>query len=418
MKCRLRFDSKGHLSVYVSDIEELCRIKLPEMEDELHSLQEVVLGANAPLTDVERVSKDLFAKLGQRASVLEAVRKQLRYFAGRQIRNVASLAGNIATASPISDMNPVLMAANAFITAQSKKKGRFTLPVSTFFTAYRTTNLPADAIIISIHIPLPPQGVREITKAYKQAKRKEDDVAIVTSAYRVRLDEEGLVSDISLSYGGMAPKTVLATETMQKLLGKKWHSSATLDAAIVSLAQELDLTYGVLGGMATHRKTLAISLFFRFWHETIADFKLGAVDPDLIQEIHRGISSGSRDDFNPHEMRVVGKQIPHLSAFKQTTGEAEYVDDMPSQNHELFGAMVLSIRAHAKLVEVDWTPALGPGLALGYVDKNSILVEADLWVLLSRMSLSSRMMKYIPRGNRLVWCMLRLRCKLMQRREL
>ena len=380
VQVEVRFkNSSFPISVYISDIEELRSIELPKTNEELSSLQELVLGANAPLTEVERVCKELYAKLGQRATVLEAVRKQLRYFAGRQIRNVASLAGNIATASPISDINPVLMASESFITAQNKKKGTFTLPMSKFFTAYRTTTLPQDAVITSIHIPLPPPGAREITKAYKQAKRKDDDIAIVTSAFRVRLDDEGLVSDISLSYGGMAPRTVLATGTTKKLMGKKWQSSATLDTAIISLAEEFDLAYGVPGGMATYRKTLAISLFFRFWHEVIADFKLGEVDPDLINEIHRGISSGSRDNYNPHEQRVVGKQIPHLSALKQNTGEAEYVDDMPPQNRELFGAMVLSQRAHAKLVEVDWTPALGPGLAVGYVDKNSIPIEANLW---------------------------------------
>jgi xanthine dehydrogenase/oxidase len=380
VQVEVRFkNSSFPISVYISDIEELRGIGLPKTDDEFLSLQELVLAANAPLTEVERVCKDLCGKIGQRASVLEAIRKQLRYFAGRQIRNVASLAGNVATASPISDINPVLMASNAFVTAQSKKKGVFTLPMSTFFTSYRTTTLPPDAVIVSIHIPLPLPGVREITKAYKQAKRKDDDIAIVTSAFRVRLDDIGHISDISLSYGGMAPKTILATDTMKNLVGKKWYSSATLDTAVVSLAQELDLTYSVPGGMATYRKTLAISLFFRFWHEAIADFKLGEVDPDLIHEIHRGISYGSRDNYNPHEQRVVGKQIPHLSALKQTTGEAEYVDDMPPQNRELFGAMVLSQRAHAKLVEVDWTPALGPGLALGYVDKHSIPVESNLW---------------------------------------
>jgi xanthine dehydrogenase/oxidase len=124
---------------------------------------------------------------------------------------------------------------------------------------------------------------------------------------------------------------------------------------------------------------LAISLFFRFWHEVISDLELGEVDPGLIGEIHRGISSGSRDDFNPYEQRVVGKQIPHLSSLKQTTGEAEYVDDIPRQDRELFGALVLSLKAHAKILSVNWSPALGPGLALGYVDKNDISKEANLW---------------------------------------
>jgi xanthine dehydrogenase/oxidase len=368
------------ISVYVNDVEELRGLENKyDVIENLDSITEVILGANASLTEVERICKDLSIKLGKRGSVLEAARKQLRYFAGRQIRNVASLAGNIATASPISDMNPVLLASGATLTAESKARGKMSLPTSTFFTAYRKTTLPADAVITHIQIPLPPPGVKEITKAYKQAKRKDDDIAIVTAAFRVRLDDECQVSDISLAYGGMAPKTIEALSTMRALKGRKWHSSNTLQDTMSSLAQEFNLKFGVPGGMATYRRTLAMSLFFRFWHETIADFGFAKVDLSLINEIHRSISTGYRDNYNPHEQRVVGKQIPHLSALKQSTGEAQYIDDMPKVNRELYGAMVLSSKAHAKLIEVDWSPALAEGLAVGYVDKHDVPAEANLW---------------------------------------
>ena len=363
--------------VYVSDIQELRGIHFSESKDS-DSIREVVFDANAPLTEVERVCKDLYTKLGPRASVLEAIRKQLRYFAGRQIRNVASLAGNIATASPISDINPVLVAGGATLTVQSKAKGEMILPMSSFFISYRATALSPDAVITKINVPLS-QDSREIIKAYKQAKRKDDDIAIVTAAFWVRLDDENLIADISLVYGGMAPKTLKVSNTSKSLIGRKWNSSTTLEEAMSSIAQEFNLRFGVPGGMATYRKTLAMSLLFRFWHETVAEFKLGNADPDLINDIHRSLSFGSRDNHNPHEQRVVGKQIPHLSALKQNTGEAEYVDDMPPQNRELFGALVLSSRAHARLLEVDWSPAMGPGLAVGYVDKSNLTTEQNHW---------------------------------------
>ncbi|CZR67703.1 probable xanthine dehydrogenase [Phialocephala subalpina] len=381
VQVEVRFkNSHFPISIYVNDVEELRGLENKyDVIENLDSIEEVILGANASLTEVEGICKDLSIKLGKRGSVLEAARKQLRYFAGRQIRNVASLAGNIATASPISDMNPVLMASGATLTAESKSKGKITLPLSTFFVAYRKTTLPVDAVITHIHIPLPPPGAREITKAYKQAKRKDDDIAIVTAAFRVRLDDSGLVSDISLAYGGMAPTTLEAKTTMSALIGKKWRSSATLNETMSSLAQEFNLKFSVPGGMATYRRTLAMSLFFRFWHETIADFGVGKVDPSLVSEIHRSISTGYRDNYNPHEQRVVGKQIPHLSSLKQNTGEAQYIDDMPKQDRELYGAMVLSSRAHAKLVEVDFSPAIGPGLAVGYVDKHDVRPDQNLW---------------------------------------
>jgi xanthine dehydrogenase/oxidase len=208
------------VSVYISEIDELKGIKIPETEAAFAAMTELVIPANTPLTDVEETCKLIYAKLGQRAQVLEATRKQLRYFAGRQIRNVASLAGNIATASPISDMNPVLLAAKATLTCESMSKGKFQLPLATFFVSYRTTSLPADAIITHVHIPLAKPGSREITKAYKQAKRKDDDIAIVTSSFRVRLDDNGMVEDITLAYGGMAPTTVEAINTKKMLMGR------------------------------------------------------------------------------------------------------------------------------------------------------------------------------------------------------
>ncbi|KAK0660927.1 Xanthine dehydrogenase [Lasiodiplodia hormozganensis] len=367
------------VSVYVSDIEELQETKLPKSEAEWDAMTEINLGANTPLSELEHVCKTVYDKLGQRGLVLEALRKQLRYFAGRQIRNVASLAGNIATASPISDGNPVLLAAGADVMARSKNGGPVALPMSKFFLAYRTTTLPPDAVITHVRIPLPAVGAREITKAYKQAKRKDDDIAIVTSAYRVRLDDTGVITDICLAYGGMAPTTIEAKSARKALIGKTWFESTTLETGMDALAADFNLPYSVPGGMAHYRRALAVSLFFRFWHEVAAELSLGEVDQDLIQEIHRELSSGTRDNYNPHEQRVVGKQIPHLSALKQCTGEAQYVDDIERQDRELFGGMVMSSRAHAKLVEVDWTPALSLPGVVGYIDKTSIPKEANIW---------------------------------------
>ncbi|OCL10659.1 hypothetical protein AOQ84DRAFT_387369 [Glonium stellatum] len=367
------------VSVYVSDIEELKETKLPISKSELESIDELYLSANTSLTELERICEDVYEKLGQRAMVLEALRKQFRYFGGRQIRNVASLAGNIATASPISDANPVLLAAGASVVAQTKSKGMFQIPIEQLFIAYRTTSLPADAVITHIRVPLASSDIREVTKAYKQAKRKDDDIAIVTAGFRVRINDEGIVEEIALSYGGMAPTTLSARKSEDAIVGKEWAISKTMELGLDALTKDFDLSFGVPGGMAHYRKTLALSLFFRFWHESVADLGLERVDNQIIMEIRRGLSTGLRDDYNPNEQRVVGKQIPHLSALKQCTGEAEYIDDMPRQERELFGGLVLSLKAHAKLLEVDWAPALEMPGVVGYIDKNSIPTEANIW---------------------------------------
>ncbi|CAI0643803.1 unnamed protein product [Colletotrichum noveboracense] len=373
------------VNVFAADIAELntFREPLPQTQAELSALDEIFIPGNFTLSKVEELCSDLYGKLGPRAFAFEALRRQLRYFAGRQIRNVASLAGSLATASPISDSAPVLLAAGAKVVVTSHAKGTFDIPLSSWFIRYRTTALPEDGVITQIVVPLPPAGAREVTKAYKQAKRKDDDIAIVTAGLRVRLDEDGFVEDCAFAFGGMAPTTVMAEKAQEAVRGKRWGEAATLEIATDALLEQFDLAYGVPGGMAQYRRVLTISMFFRFWHEVVHELGLAKVSADLIQEIHRDISSGYRDNFTAsmknRGTQTVGRPIPHLSALKHCTGEAEYLDDMPRQHNELFGALVLAKRAHAELVSVDYTEALGMPGVVGYIDKNSPAKGTNIW---------------------------------------
>lgn len=161
-----------------------------------------------------------------------------------------------------------------------------------------------------------------------------------------------MIADVSTR---MATATVTAKHTEEALMGKKWLDNDVLELAMNSMEKDFNLPFSVSGGMPTYKKTLAFSFFFRFWHEAAAELNIGAanekVDLDSIGEIPRMISSGTRDDTNPYEQRVVGQQIPHLSGLKQATGEAEFIDDMPKLDGELYGGLVLSERAHAKLLK-------------------------------------------------------------------
>ncbi|KAI1765417.1 xanthine dehydrogenase [Hypoxylon sp. FL1150] len=365
--------------VYASDIEELNTFNEPESDAAIHSLSEVCVPGNMSLMKVEELCTRLVLKLGTRASALEALRKQLRYFAGRQIRNVASLAGNLATASPISDTAPVLLAAGSTITLKTKGEGSYDIPLSTFFVRYRTTQLPANGVITHIKIPLPPLESIEITKAYKQAKRKDDDIAIVTAGFRVRLDKKGIVRQVTFAFGGMAPITIVSTSAHKAVLGKQWADKNTREEAIGALLKDFDLPFGVPGGMAQYRKALTLSLFFRFWHESIKELGIRDVDYDTVDEIHRGLSAGARDHIAPSGTKVVGKDIPHLSALKHCTGEAEYVDDMPHQRNELHIGLVLSTKARAKILAVEWNVALDMPGVVGYLDKDSVPRGSNNW---------------------------------------
>ncbi|KAF8064111.1 xanthine dehydrogenase [Lyophyllum atratum] len=349
------------VSVYVSDIPELYFIEPPMPERPSFEF-----GANLPLAELEVTCKSLIdaPNATYAKGPLEAIRTQLRYFAGWQIRNVASVGGNIATASPISDLNPVWIAVDAKVVARTAE-GQVELSMDDFFIGYRKTRLPKSAIIERIVVPLG-GGPREVVKAYKQAKRRDDDIAIVTSCFAMRVNDEGIIEHAKFAYGGMAAWTISTPKTQAFVIGKPF-TYQVLEAALEELAAEIDLPFNVPGGMPSFRKTLALSFLFKFWNAVSVELDIPldggqamlSADPqDIISTIHRQANTGRRDNSDPYAEEVVGKSEPHLSGLKHTTGEAVYTDDMPTLQNEGYGALVLSTRAHAKIISVDASKAL------------------------------------------------------------
>ncbi|KNG81047.1 xanthine dehydrogenase [Aspergillus nomiae NRRL 13137] len=362
-------------SVYVGDIPELRQFSF--QDDHLE------IGANVSLTDLESICDEALERYGPvRGQPFTAIKKQLRYFAGRQIRNVASPAGNLATASPISDLNPVFVATNTVLVAKSLE-GDIEIPMTEFFKGYRTTALPPDAIIESLRVPTASES-REYIRAYKQSKRKDDDIAIVNAALRVSLSPSHDVTSVNLVFGGMAPMTVSARKAEAFLIGKKFTHPATLEGTMSALEQDFDLQYGVPGGMASYRRSLALGFFYRFYHDVLSGVELNStdIDHDVIAEIERAISSGEKDHeaSAAYQQRVLGKAGPHVSALKQATGEAQYTDDVPVLKNELFGCMVLSTKPHAKILSVDPSAAFDIPGVYDYVDHRDLpSPEANWW---------------------------------------
>ena len=91
-----------------------------------------------------------------------------RWFAGKQIRNVGSIGGNIITGSPISDINPIFMASGCKLTLASKHKKRTVDFDQNFYTGYRKSILEPNEILVSITIPFTRQN--EYFVAFKQVR--------------------------------------------------------------------------------------------------------------------------------------------------------------------------------------------------------------------------------------------------------
>jgi len=364
------------VSVYVGDIAELRQFSFEK--DHLE------LGGNVVLTDLESIVQQAMDHYGpEKGQVFAAIHKQLKYFAGRQIRNVGTPAGNLATASPISDLNPVFVASDATIIAKSLEKDT-EIPMSEFFQGYRMNALGPNQIIAKILIPVTRNG--EYFRAYKQAKRKDDDIAIVNAAIRVCLSKSRVVKEANLVYGGMATTTITAKKASAYLVGKDLTDPTTLEGTMNSLEQDFDLRFGVPGGMATYRRSLALGFFYRFYHEVLSKLdpfrRQKLADEHCVDEIERAISGGKQDSEATleYQQKILGKASPHVAALKQTCGEAQYTDDIPVSKNELFGCLVLSTKAHAKITSVDYSPAMELPGVIQYIDHTDLpSPEVNWW---------------------------------------
>src|ERR1051325_6950799 len=126
------------------------------------------VGGAVTLTEIEEKMADEFPALGD----------MLRVFGSRQIRNRATMGGNLVTASPIGDSAPVLLALDAKVVLASLE-GERALPIDQFFVAYRKTAMQAGEVLKTIIVPRGASraGLKRKNWWFKVSKRREMDIS-------------------------------------------------------------------------------------------------------------------------------------------------------------------------------------------------------------------------------------------------
>lgn len=295
------------------------------------------------------------------------------------------------TASPISDMNPMLasMGAKLILSKQGENgtiSRRSTL-VSDFFLSYRTVDIKTSEIVEKIEVPVLAK-VFEYVKPFKQARRREDDISIVTAGMKIKLASTAngyTIENISMAFGGMAPKTVMAAETTKSMIGAEF-CRETFDKAQEILIKELSLPEGVPGGQAAYRMTLAASFLYKFFVSVVAELRKDVEtingNPSAFPDIQQPLPaipaidateesaastflsaekpsfsgtqkypapkclSGLEDEIlppmKPTKSGPVGEGSVHQSGALHCTGEAIYADDIPPPPGTLHGALILA----------------------------------------------------------------------------
>ena len=212
----------------------------------------VEIGAGLTLSEIEE----------RWSTAPDAIRDWFELFASPLIRNRATLGGNLATASPVGDSAPLLLALDAELRIAGPHGVR-SIALRDFFTGYRQTAMGRGELIASIRIPKP---LPARLGFYKAAKRLMDDISTVAAAFALDTDAGGRVTRARAAYGGVAATPVLVAGFWQQLRGAVWNRSAMRMAQ-----EEIGSALKPIGdhrGSAAYRLAVAQSLVEKFWWET------------------------------------------------------------------------------------------------------------------------------------------------------
>ncbi|MFF4326545.1 xanthine dehydrogenase small subunit [Streptomyces sp. NPDC001591] len=196
--------------------------RLPELRG-LHTAPgHIEIGAAQTLTEIER-------RLDGSVPLLADLFPQ---FASRLIRNSATLGGNLGTGSPIGDSPPVLLALEASVVLAGAD-GEREVPLSAYFTGYRSSVRRPGELIRAVRIPLP---LSPVTAFHKIAKRRFDDISSVAVAFALDV-QDGIVRKARIGLGGVAATPVRALATEAALEGRPWTAETAEAAARVMRAE-------------------------------------------------------------------------------------------------------------------------------------------------------------------------------------
>jgi len=180
------------------------------------------------------------------------LRAFLDRFGAPAVRNMATVGGNLANASPAADLAVVLLALRAHVTIDGPRGPR-DLALARFFHGYKHTDLRPDDVLVSVRIPRN-RDQRSRLHAEKVARRTHDDIASVCSTMVVASDSPDELGAVTLSAGGVAPVPVLLTATASALSGRALTEDVVTEA-LNRLAAEIAPVDDVRGS-AAYKATL------------------------------------------------------------------------------------------------------------------------------------------------------------------
>ena len=149
-------------------------------------------------------------------STLRGLVEGAQVIGGHQVRNIATVGGNIVNASPAADLVPVLLALDAEVTCVGTA-GERRLALGDFLLGPGRTALRPDELLTAVRFAVP--APRTATAFLKAGRRKAMEIAVVCVAARLTLGIDGRCAAAAIALGAVAPTTIRAPEAEAALIG-------------------------------------------------------------------------------------------------------------------------------------------------------------------------------------------------------
>lgn len=190
----------------------------------------------------------------------------MKLLSSTPIRNIATIAGNIANGSPIGDFTIILLALKAELTLTDKNHSSRKLPLKNFYLGYKTFDKKADEIITEITFEIPNNSGQFHFE--KVCKRQYLDIASVNTAMYIKTENQ-VVIEANVSMGGVGPIPKFLAQTSEYLKGKTI-SIETIKAVEAILQTEIT-PISDARGTETYKRLLGRQLFFAHFIELFPD---------------------------------------------------------------------------------------------------------------------------------------------------
>ncbi len=229
----------------LTEVKELASIKIDQ--------DSITIGSSMNYSEFEIL---IASYSTQFAALLERL-------GSRQIRNAGTIGGNLANASPVADIPPILLAMDAQLCLRKSDGSERMLSIDDFYKGYKNTALSEQEYILAI--TLQKQCLNSFHRFYKVSKRFEDDISSVMAAIRFDIEDD-IFKSVRIAFGGVAATPVRIRQAELLLTNKNIEDESALADALRVIQSALTPIDDVRAS-AAYRLAMASNLTRKAWLE-------------------------------------------------------------------------------------------------------------------------------------------------------